>query len=86
MEDWKNIGLELLDVMSDALSPYVTSYASLTMAYRSGDVDNFNKQRKNYTSALLPTFQMISAAFITNETSMRFSLSIFRCSSMYLHF
>jgi ABC-type transport system involved in cytochrome c biogenesis permease subunit len=44
MEDWKNIGLELLDVMKgDPLSPYVTSYASLTMAYRSGDVATFNE-------------------------------------------
>ena len=43
LEDWKNIGLELLDVMKDdPLSPYVTSYASLTMAYRSGDAEQFN--------------------------------------------
>ena len=45
MEDWKNIGLELLDVMKgDPLSPYVTSYASLTMAYRSGDTETFNNE------------------------------------------
>ena len=45
LEDWKNIGLELLDVMkSDSLSPYVTSYASLTMAYRSGDAEQFNSE------------------------------------------
>ena len=44
MEDWKNIGLELLDVMKgDPLSPYVTSYASLTMSYRSEDADSFNQ-------------------------------------------
>jgi ABC-type transport system involved in cytochrome c biogenesis permease subunit len=44
LDDWKNIGLELLDVMrGEGLSPYVTSYASLTMAYRSGDVDMFNQ-------------------------------------------
>lgn len=44
MEDWKNVGHELLDVMQGKpLSPYVTSYASLTMAYRSNDVDSFNK-------------------------------------------
>lgn len=44
MEDWKNIGLELLDVMKGAsLSPYVTSYAALTMAYRSGDAVSFNE-------------------------------------------
>lgn len=45
MEDWKNIGLELLDMMKgDALSPYVTSYAALTMAYRSGDATTFNAE------------------------------------------
>ena len=45
LEDWKNIGLELLDVMKgDPLSPYVTSYASLTMAYRSGDAAQFNRE------------------------------------------
>ncbi len=44
MDDWKNIGLELLDVMrGDALSPYVMGYASLTMAYRSGDAATFNE-------------------------------------------
>ena len=45
MEDWKNIGLELLDVMrGDPLSPYVTSYATLTKAYRSGDTETFNSE------------------------------------------
>ena len=45
LEDWKNIGLELLDVMKgDSLSPYVTSYASLTMAYRSDDAEQFNSE------------------------------------------
>lgn len=45
LEDWKNIGLELLDVMKGySLSPYVTSYASLTMAYRSGDAEQFNSE------------------------------------------
>lgn len=45
MEDWKNIGLELLDVMKgDPLSPYVTSYATLTIAYRTGDAETFNKE------------------------------------------
>jgi hypothetical protein len=44
LDDWKNIGLELLDVMrGDDLSPYVTSYASLTMAYRLDQPDMFNK-------------------------------------------
>lgn len=45
MEDWKNIGLELLDVMrGDGLSPYVTSYAALTMAYRLDEPEAFNKE------------------------------------------
>ena len=45
LEDWKNIGIELLDVMKDdPLSPYVTTYASLTMAYRSGDAEQFNRE------------------------------------------
>jgi ABC-type transport system involved in cytochrome c biogenesis permease subunit len=45
LEDWKNIGLELLDVMKgDALSPYVTSYASLTTSYRAGDAAAFNQE------------------------------------------
>jgi len=45
MEDWKNIGLELLDVMKgDPLSPYVTGYATLTMAYRADDSETFNQQ------------------------------------------
>lgn len=45
MEDWKNIGLELLDVMKgEPLSPYVTSYATLTMSYRLGDTETFNQE------------------------------------------
>ena len=57
MEDWKNIGLELLDVMKgDALSPYVTSYASLTMAYRSGDVDSFNKTTQELHQRFIADF------------------------------
>ena len=45
LEDWKNIGLELLDVMKgDPLSPYVTSYATLTMAYRQNDAATFNQE------------------------------------------
>jgi ABC-type transport system involved in cytochrome c biogenesis permease subunit len=44
MEDWKNVGLELLDVMKgDPLSPYVTDYGALTMAYRAGDAEAFNR-------------------------------------------
>ena len=45
MEDWKNIGLELLDVMKgEGLSPYVTSYAALTMAYRLDEPEAFNNE------------------------------------------
>jgi ABC-type transport system involved in cytochrome c biogenesis permease subunit len=45
MDEWKNIGLELLDVMKgDPLSPYVTSYAALTMSYRFGDTVTFNAE------------------------------------------
>ncbi|MDP4643946.1 MAG: cytochrome c biogenesis protein CcsA [Opitutales bacterium] len=45
LEDWKNIGLELLDVMrGDALSPYVTSYAALTMSYRLDQPETFNTE------------------------------------------
>ena len=44
MDDWKNVGLELLDVMQgDPLSPYVTGYAGLTMAYRQDQSDMFNQ-------------------------------------------
>lgn len=44
MEDWINIGEELLAVtQSKVLSPYVTSYAALTMAYRTGDTATFNQ-------------------------------------------
>lgn len=44
LDDWKNIGLELLDVMrGESLSPYVTSYASLTMAYRTDNKEMFNQ-------------------------------------------
>ena len=44
MDDWKNIGLALLDVMKgDALSPVVTRYGSMIMAYRSNDVERFNQ-------------------------------------------
>ncbi|MEO0508913.1 MAG: cytochrome c biogenesis protein CcsA [Verrucomicrobiota bacterium] len=44
MANWKNIGQELLDVVQTrSLSPYVISYASLTMSYRSGDPATFNE-------------------------------------------
>ena len=44
MTDWKNVGFELLDVMrGDPLSPYVTGYAALTMAYRANDAATFNE-------------------------------------------
>jgi len=57
MEDWKNIGLELLDIMrGDPLSPYVTSYASLTMAYRSGDAAQFNKDVESLRQRFIADF------------------------------
>ena len=44
MDDWKNVGLELMDVMQgDPLSPYVTGYAGLTMAYRQNQTEMFNQ-------------------------------------------
>ena len=57
LEDWKNIGLELLDVMKgDPLSPYVTSYASLTMAYRSGDAEQFNSEANELRERFIADF------------------------------
>ena len=48
MEDWKNVGLELLDVMKgEGLSPYVRGYATLTMAYRAGDAETFNAKTED---------------------------------------
>ena len=44
LDDWKNVGLELLEVMQgDPLSPYVTGYAGLTMAYRQNQPEVFNQ-------------------------------------------
>jgi ABC-type transport system involved in cytochrome c biogenesis permease subunit len=44
IDDWSNIGSALLDLMKgDALSPYVMGYAGLTMSYRAGDTEQFNK-------------------------------------------
>lgn len=44
LDDWKNVGLELLDVMrGDSFSPYVNGYASLTMAYRQNQPEMFNR-------------------------------------------
>jgi ABC-type transport system involved in cytochrome c biogenesis permease subunit len=44
MDDWLNLGDELLNVIQTGqLSPYAMSYASLTMAYRAGDAETFNK-------------------------------------------
>ena len=57
MEDWKNIGLELLDVMKgEALSPYVTSYATLTMAYRQSDAVTFNKEVEELRQRFIADF------------------------------
>ncbi len=44
LADWLNIGEELLGVMQgNTLSPYVTGYAGLTMAYRANDATTFNQ-------------------------------------------
>ena len=44
LDNWKNIGLELLDVIKgEPLSPYVSGYGALTMAYRNDQVDMFNQ-------------------------------------------
>lgn len=44
MDDWENIGLDLLDVIKgQALSPYTSSYAALVMAYRANDASMFNQ-------------------------------------------
>jgi len=57
MEDWKNIGLELLDVMKgDPLSPYVTGYATLTMAYRAGDAETFNAKVEEMRQRFIADF------------------------------
>ena len=48
LEDWKNIGLELLDVVKgNSLNPVAKEYAQLTMAYRSNDPQTFNQGIKN---------------------------------------
>ncbi|MFP4068973.1 MAG: cytochrome c biogenesis protein [Opitutales bacterium] len=57
MKDWKNVGLELLDVMKgDPLSPYVTGYASLTMAYRADDAETFNDQVEEMRQRFIADF------------------------------
>lgn len=45
LDDWKNIGLELLDATHGrGISSYVYDYATLTVAYRNGDSENFNSK------------------------------------------
>jgi ABC-type transport system involved in cytochrome c biogenesis permease subunit len=57
LDDWKNIGLELLDVMrGDGLSPYVTSYASLTMAYRLDQPEMFNQTVQELSQRFIGDF------------------------------
>jgi len=42
--DWKNVGLELLDVMKgEGISPVLKNYAQLTLAYRSNNTAAFNQ-------------------------------------------
>ena len=58
MEDWVNIGEELLAVMQgDPLSPYVTGYAGLTMAYRAGDTATFNETVSDMRERFAADFQ-----------------------------
>jgi ABC-type transport system involved in cytochrome c biogenesis permease subunit len=57
LEDWKNIGEELLSIMQGtSLSPYVTSYASLTMAYRAGDTETFNQTAQELRQRFIADF------------------------------
>jgi len=57
MADWKNVGLELLDVMKgQALSPYVTGYATLTMAYRANDAVRFNQDLASLRQRFIADF------------------------------
>jgi ABC-type transport system involved in cytochrome c biogenesis permease subunit len=57
MDDWKNVGLELLDVMQgDPLSPYVISYASLTMAYRQNQPEMFNQTVRELRQRFIADF------------------------------
>lgn len=57
LEDWKNIGQALLGVMQgEPLSPYVTSYASLTMAYRAGDTKTFNQTAQDLRQRFIADF------------------------------
>jgi len=42
---WENIGEELLGIMrGDSLSPFAQGYAAMTMAYRAGDAETFNRE------------------------------------------
>lgn len=57
MADWKNIGEALLDVMqAESLSPYVTGYASLTMAYRAGETKTFNEAAHDLRQRFIADF------------------------------
>lgn len=65
MEDWKNIGLELLDVMrGEGLSPYVTSYAALTMSYRLDEPETFNTEvselRQRFIAVFPPKAELLN--------------------------
>jgi len=57
LEDWENIGEELLGVMQgEALSPYVMGYAGLTMAYRGGETEMFNQTAQDLRQRFIADF------------------------------
>jgi len=57
LEDWENIGEELLGVMQgEALSPYVMGYAGLTMAYRRGETEMFNQTAQDLRQRFIADF------------------------------
>lgn len=57
LDDWKNIGLELLDVIKgEALSPYVSGYAALTMSYRADDATEFNQTVEDLRQRFIADF------------------------------
>lgn len=57
LQDWENIGEELLGAMeSGRLSPYVMSYAGLTMAYRKGETEMFNQTAQDLRQRFIADF------------------------------
>jgi len=57
LDDWKNVGLELLDVMQyGTLSDHVIRYAGLTMAYRQNQPETFNKTVQELRQSFIADF------------------------------